>query len=90
MRSEDARDASENERMAVLEVYQSAEAADFRWFVPGGPRPDGRGRREAPGEGPQRLAPVFGARHQNFEAQRKKLRCALRSHTLPSPIRERV
>src|SRR5438876_6546386 len=36
------------------------------------PRPEGRGRRKAPGEGPQRLAPVFGARHQNFEAQRGK------------------
>jgi general secretion pathway protein I len=29
------------------------------------PLPEGRGRREAPGEGPQRGAPIFGAGHQN-------------------------
>ena len=32
------------------------------------PRPDGRGRREAPGEGPQRLAPSFRRQTLNSEA----------------------
>ena len=56
---------------------------------PESPRPDRRAtvsRREASGEGPQRLAPVFGAGHQNSDARRWKIAlCAKVPH--PSPCR---